>query len=195
MKRTIALLLCAVIFTASFVGCSDKPKILSKEEITEEAKVLLDAAVEVNRIFFWEGLPHEESADASAQLGYSEYLPLTGDNAYISENDLLAKAEAVYTKQYCGDIKTIAFEGVKVTDEDALFARYIVEGGVMKINRKLSDEGLRERIPDKDSIQVVEVHEKLAIVNLSFTRDGQIEKQNVTMRLEENGWRLDTPTY
>ena len=65
----------------------------------------------------------------------------------------------------------------------------------MKINRDLSEEGLEERIPQLDTIQVVEYHAELAIVNLAFKVGDTTEKQNVTMRLEENGWRLDTPTY
>lgn len=194
-RRIIASVLCVIISLTFIAGCGETKEVPTKEEVIEEAKVLLEAAVEVNRIFFWEGLPHKELPEGATDTGKSLYLELTDEYMFLLESDLMAKAEAVYTKQYCNDIKTVTFEGVKVTDDDALFARYVVEEGVMKINRDLSEEGLAERLPQLDTIQVVEYHAELAIVNLAFKVGDTTEKQNVTMRLEENGWRLDTPTY
>lgn len=192
--RCIAILLAVICMAAGGVACSE-PEPADKNEVIESAKTLLTEAVEVNRIFFWEGLPHTEPSEDTVDVGDAEYLELTEEYVYLIESDLMTKAEAVYTDAYCKDIETVAFEGVKVSDDEALFARYVVEQGVMKINRKLSEEGLSERLPDTDTIQVVEVSHDYAVVNLSFTCEGETEKQNVTLILEDDGWRLDTPTY
>lgn len=185
---TAVMLLCAV-------GCSE-PEPANEGEVHAAAKELLEAAVEVNRIFFWEGLPHVESDENdSIDMGDAEYLELTEEYMFLSESDLMKKAEKVYTASYCEVIKKVGFEGVPVNDDNALFARYVVEMGVMKINRKLSVEGLSERLPNVDSVKTVELKHDSAIVSVEFTCEDKKEIQEVTLKLEDGGWRLDTPTY
>ncbi len=192
--RSIALSLAVIIMAVGGVACTE-PEPADEGEMLTAAASLLESAVEVNRIFFWEGLPHTDPSGDTVDVGDAEYLELTEDYMYLSESDLMAKAEAVYTDSYCKDIETVAFEGVKVTDDEALFARYVVEQGIMKINRKLSEEGLSERIPDITTIETVNITHNTAVVSVSFTCDGETEKQDVTLVLEDDGWRLDTPTY
>ena len=176
-------------------GCSDPPP-ADEGEVHAAAKELLPLAVEVNRIFFWEGLPHVEPEDSDkVDIGDAEYLDLTEEYMYLSESDLMEKAEKVYTKEYCEVIKKVAFEGVAANDEEALYARYIVEMGVMKINRKLSMEGLAERIPNVESIKTVEIKHDSAILSVEFTCEGETEIQNVTLKLSDGEWRIDSPTY
>ena len=177
-------------------GCA-KEETADEEEVMATARELINDAVEVNRIFFWEGLPHEEPSDDdnNIEIEDTEYLTLTEEYMFLTESELMEKAEAVYTEAYCGDIKTIAFEGISINDEEALFARYITEMGVMKINRKLSEEGLKERIPDLDTLKFESAGSDSAVVSLDFICEGRTENQSVTLKLEENGWRLDTPTY
>lgn len=192
--RILSAIFAAVMIITGAVSCSEKEP-ADEAEVIEAAKELLEAAVEVNRIFFWEGLPHEEPKDNGVDLGDAEYLTLTEEYMYLYEGDLMEKAEAVYTESYCEDIWKIAFEGVQVNDDEALFARYIVETGVMKINRKLSEEGLPERLPNIDTVKAVEIGHDSAIVSVDFTSEGVTETQNVTLKLEKSGWRLYTHTY
>lgn len=192
--RIVSVLLAAVILVSVTSSCS-KEELPTEDEIISASKTLLENAVEVNRIFFWEGLPHVEVTEDKIDLGDAEYIVLTEDYMYLSQNDLMEKARSVYSESYCKDIESVSFEGVKIDDDNALFARYIEEQGVMKINRRLSESGLSERLPDTDTIQIVELSGKRAVVNLSFSCDGITEKQNVTLVKEADGWRLDTPTY
>ena len=191
----IALSIITAVTMILAVGCSEPPP-ADEGEVHAAAKELLEEAVEVNRIFFWEGLPHVESDEKdSVDMGDAEYLELTEEYMFLSESDLLAKADKVYTKSYCEVIKKVGFEGVAVNDDNALFARYVVELGVMKINRKLSEEGLEERLPNVDSVKTVELKHDSAIVSVEFTCEGKKEIQEITLKLEDGGWRLDTPTY
>lgn len=176
-------------------GCTEAEP-ADGDEVLAAAEKLVEQAIEVNRIFFWEGLPHEEPTDGSDEIAKeAEYLPLTEDYRYLSELDLIEKAEAVYSASFCEDIRKIAFEGVKVTDDEALFARYIEEGGVMKINRMLSESGLSERLPVEGSAKLDEVGHDVATVSVEFRTGEKVEVQVVTLVLENGGWRLDTPTY
>lgn len=188
--------LAAALFIGSvFIGgCAEEPA--DGDEVLAAAEELVAQAVEANRIFFWEGLPHEEPTDVSDGIATeAEYLPLTEEYRYLSEPELIGSAEAVYSESFCADIRRIAFEGVKVTDDEALFARYIEEGGVMKINRKLSEEGLPERLPVEGSSKLLEVGHDRATVSVEFRSGDKVEEQSVTLVLEAGGWRLDTPTY
>lgn len=194
LLRFLATVLAAVVITAA-VGCAE-PEPADEGEVLEAARELIPAAVEVNRVFFWEGLPHVEPEEESAvDLGDAEYLPLTEDYVFLLESDLMREAEKVYTESFCEDIEEIAFTGVAANDDTALFARYIVEMGEMKINRKLSEEGLSERLPNMDTLKTVELKHDSAVVSVEFTCEEKVEVQNVTLKLEDNGWRLDTPTY
>ncbi len=192
--RIISFVILSAVILTSFISCSgeEPPK---EEEVIPAAKELLEAAVEVNRIFFWEGLPHVQPTDNELSGTDLEYIDLTEEYMYLSETDLMNKAKAVYSEQYCNDIYSVAFEGIKVTDENALYPMYIVEQGVMKINRKLSEEGLDERLPKIDTVKAVELKPKRVVVSVEFDRGGVTEKQNVTLVKEFDLWRLDTPTY
>ncbi|MBR4880684.1 MAG: hypothetical protein IKU19_02050, partial [Clostridia bacterium] len=189
-----ALILAFIIVISAVTGCSDPPP-ADEGEVYAAARELLPLAVDANRIFFWEGLPHVEPEDDKVDIGDAEYLELTEEYMYLSESDLMEKAEKVYTKEYCEVIKKVAFEGVAANDDEALYARYIVELGVMKINRKLSAEGLAERIPNVDSIKTVEIKHDSAVLSVEFTCEGKTERQDVTLKLSDGEWRIDSPTY
>ncbi len=192
--RIISLFLVLVISIAIASSCI-KEELPSEEEVITAAKDLVERAVEVNRIFFWEGLPHVDPPDDAISMGDADYLELTEEYMYLSEYDLSEKAATVYSEEYCKNIDIIAFEGVKASDDKALFARYIVEKGIMKINRKLSEEGLKERLPDADSVTIEKLKPRMAVVKVTFECEGKTETQSVTIVKEKNGWRLDTPTY
>ncbi len=191
----IAILALTAVILITAVGCSE-PEPADEGEVHAAARELIPGAVEVNRIFFWEGLPHvEPDENDPVDMGDAEYLELTEEYVYLSESDLMEKAKKIYTEAFCEDIEEIAFTGVAVNDDKALFARYIVEMGIMKINRKISEEGLAERLPNMDTLKTVELKHDSAVVSVEFTCEGKTEIQNVTLKLEDDGWRLDTPTY
>ena len=212
------------MFTA--VGCSE-PEPADEAEVHAAAKELVLAAVEVNRIFFWEGLPqgeenidyyipdsaltetgtvHEEtviseeitdtvSTENTIPYSDGDYIVLAEEYMFLTQDDLMSKAAAVYTAAYCEDIKKIGFDGIVYSEDDMLYPRYSTEMGVMKINRKLAAEGLTERIPRPDTIQTVSLKHNSAVVSMEFECNGKVERQEITLRLEKSGWRLDTPTY
>lgn len=227
ISRIFAFILTAVImFTA--VGCSE-PEPADEAEVHAAAKELVLAAVEVNRIFFWEGLPQGvenidyytpqiESSDVTETVisenitsvitesvtsgdestdDYSDgdYIVLAEEYMFLTQDDLMAKAMAVYTAAYCEDIRKIGFDGIVYSEDDLLYPRYSTEMGVMKINRKLAAEGLSERIPRPDTIKTVSLKHNMAVVSMEFECEGKVERLEITLILENSGWRLDTPTY
>lgn len=202
MKTEIVRILSAIIAVvclAGAVGCGSET-LADEGEVIAAAKELLTAAVEVNRIFFWGGLEHDEpTGDPSIDMGDAVYAELSGDNKYIDQTTLMDKVRLVYTESYSNDIETVAFEGVKATGDTALLARYVSESGIMKINVSQAENALPERIPDVDSVRLSDEKgasgKDFATLIVDTLCDGEHEEISVTLRLEDNGWRLDTPTY
>ena len=106
---------------------------------------------------------------------------------------------SVYTESYSDDIEKVAFEGVNVSDDSALLARYVSEGGVMKINVSQAKNSLPERIPDTDTVRIADVKDAVgadtAVIAVYAECGGERSEFTVTLKLEADGWRLDTPTY
>ena len=75
--RIFASIFILIMVIAGTTGCSEPPP-ADEGEVHAAAKELLPLAVEANRIFFWEGLPHvEPDEDDSVDIGDAEYLELT----------------------------------------------------------------------------------------------------------------------
>ena len=174
------ILALAAVIAVSLASCGKKQTPADEGEVIAAAKELLGSAVEVNRIFFWGGLEYDEAK-------------------YISQSELMEKVRSVYTESYSDDIEKVAFEGVNVSDDSALLARYVSEGGVMKINVSQAKNSLPERIPDTDTVRIADVKDAVgadtAVIAVYAECGGERSEFTVTLKLEADGWRLDTPTY
>lgn len=193
------ILTLAAVIAVSLASCGKKQPPADEGEVIAAAKELLESAVEVNRIFFWGGLEYDEATMSSQDLGDAAYAELSGDSKYISQSELMEKVRSVYTESYSDDIEKVAFEGVNVSDDSALLARYVSEGGVMKINVSQAKNSLPERIPDTDTVRIADVKDAVgadtAVIAVYAECGGERSEFTVTLKLEADGWRLDTPTY
>ena len=193
------ILALAAVIAVSLASCGKKQTPADEGEVIAAAKELLGSAVEVNRIFFWGGLEYDEATMSSQDLGDTAYAELSGDANYISQSELMEKVRSVYTESYSDDIEKVAFEGVNVSDDSALLARYVSEGGVMKINVSQAKNSLPERIPDTDTVRIADVKDAVgadtAVIAVYAECGGERSEFTVTLKLEADGWRLDTPTY
>lgn len=193
------ILALAAVIAVSLASCGKKQTPADEGEVIAAAKELLESAVEVNRIFFWGGLEYDETTMSSQDLGDAAYAELSGDAKYISQSELMEKVRSVYTESYSDDIEKVAFEGVIVSDDSALLARYVSEGGVMKINVSQAKNSLPERIPDTDTVRIADVKDAVgadtAVIAVYAECGGERSEFTVTLKLEADGWRLDTPTY
>lgn len=198
-KLWLALASLALALAMTLASCGNSEPPADEGEVIAAAKTLLESAVEVNRIFFWGGLAHDEVPESAIDMGDAVYAELSGDAKYISQSELMEKVRGVYTKSYSDDIEKVAFEGVNVSEDTALLARYVSEAGVMKINVAQAEAGLPERIPDTETVRLSGERESLtsntAIIVVEAECGGERQELTVKMKLEADGWRLDTPTY
>lgn len=198
---TVALILAAVMGASCGVDYTD-------EEVIKEAKALIEAAYEINDIYFGKGLPisaedSEEAKKFAAENGLSletvQFLPVTEESPFKSIDAIKKATEKVYSREYCDYLYSMAFEGYSTEDGSAaVYAKYIEdEKGTLTARIDLADNELPTRTYDLDSIEVKTKKEALVTVTMDSYLDGKKEEKPVTFTLvkEDDGWRLDTPTY
>ncbi len=201
MKKIIAIL-SAVLICLPLVGCSKPPE---TGEILETATALIEASYAVNDIFFGEGLPAIERDSEFAienHVYYMDYYDnydfLTAECPYTHTDQIKALAEQVYSDEYLASIYETMFIGVADETAGILYARYLdTEDGLRKSNvHQAMIE--KKRIYDYGSMTVVKPS-NANYVNVEFDTHLEGEEEILRIRLtlvrEEDGWRLDTPTY
>ncbi len=208
MKRIvkIASLLIAVIMAAMMgVSCGVD---YTDEEIKKEAEKLIESSFQINDIYFGKGLPISEKDSEAAkkfaeengfELDNVQFLPVTEESPYFSIEDIKAATAKVYSKAYCESLYKTAFEGFSLQDgSQAVFAKYIEdESGTLTVRIDLAENTLPVRTYDYSTMKVKAKKDTSVKVEMVSYLDGKKEEKPVVFTLvkEENGWRLDTPTY
>lgn len=214
-KKVSALFLAAVLLLSLIMtACASDPPALA--EVQDEFIGLIEASYTINDIFFGDGLPsHDRDGEYAKEsnmyyglVGYDDYEYVAEDSPFFFVEDIRAAAAAVYSEEYLEAISTMAFTGYADTDSGVVTtARYLEVDGVL----------LKYAYGDTDSFNILPGHRRydfstMEMVEPSYgdsvnirldsylleEQDGtSASKQSVTLRfvLEENGWRLDTPTY
>ena len=197
----ISVLLCALFVMSCGVDYTD-------EDIIKEAKALVEKSVPINVIYFGEGLPisaqDSEAAEKFAkENGFSleniQFLPVNEESPYKKIEDIKKATEKVYSKAYCEYLFSMAFEGYSTEDGTAaVYAKYLEdESGTLTVRIDLADNPLPKRTYDFASCEVISKKDDKAMIKLDSYLDGVKEENKVTFTIvkEEDGWRLDTPTY
>ena len=194
MKRIISLIIALVLCSALLISCGDAG--YTEDEIKNTAKELIEASLELNEIYFGEGLPVSDESSVGSAL----YAPVTGECKYHSTSEIKAATEKVFTGDYCKILFQRGFEGTSLesSEEKVVYARYIDDfDGRLTARRDLKETSLTTgRTYDYDSIKVEKMKKTEAVISVQSQVDGKADLIiTLTLKLEENGWRLDTPTY
>ncbi len=209
IKRFAALILTAVLSASALCGCSYGP---SEDEARGIVASLIDASLELNEIYYGDGLPYEKSAGsaliesaaeaADADVDALIYHPVAHDCPYQSISAIKEATEKVFTPAYCKILYEVAFAGVSgesgedgTTTIGAVYARYIEDYGVLTVNANIAST-IADRTYDTDSMTFERISDRFMTVIVPSFVDG---KPDVDVRLKlvntDNGWRLDSPTY
>ena len=195
----VALLLAAAMSVACGVEYTD-------EEVIDAAKELIEASYGINEVYFGKGLPiSDEDSDAAREfaekngfdLGNIQYLPVTEESPYKSIADIKEATAKVYSAEYCESLFKSTFEGFN-DGTAAVFAKYMEDSqGVLTARIDLKENDLPDRTYDLETIKVTKKKKDKAVVEIVSYLDGEKEDKPLLLTLvpEEDGWRLDTPTY
>lgn len=206
MKKIISLLLLLALL-CSFISCGDKNREYDENEVKLAAEELIRSSAELNRIFWGEGIGYID--DASFSVGY--YYPADMFSLYDygieTVDDLKEKTKKVFSQAYSQNIFSTVLSSLTDGDGIYAFARYY---------QKYSDAEYKEPecimvyskalvllndevIYNYDTLQVIGSKKEIVYVTLTVDvrRDEKIQTRTLKVGLieEENGWRIDTPTY
>ncbi len=206
MKKIISILLLAALL-CSFISCGDKNRKYDENEVKLAAEELIRSSAELNRIFWGEGIGYID--DASFSVGY--YYPADMFSLYNygieTVEDLKKKTKKVFSEAYSQNIFSTVLSSLTDGDGIYAFARYyqkysdaenkepecimVYSKAIVLLNDEVSY--------NFDTLEVVGSKKETVYVTLKVDvkRDEKIQTRELKVGLieEENGWRIDTPTY
>lgn len=160
---------------------------------------LLPKADEINDIVWGAGLPIEPGqSEALNTITAAQYRKVAEDCPYQSTEDLKKAIAEVYSDDFIAKtINYTAFEGADDALEDTeaqMYPRYLDDDGILWVDITNKGFELTTEI-DASSAKVVHEKRKKHTVEVKATVAGEETTLSLTLVEQENGWRLDTPTY
>ena len=202
-KNSIRLACIALvfIFVLGLTGCQKK---LTKEEATVKVAELVEASYELNEIVFGEGLEYIETEESKN----TRYALVKENDKYNSIYDIELAISKVFSVKYSNTMKKTAFEGQSgAVGGTGVPARYIEnkQGFLVLKEKTVHDESIDgEKLNegyfsidvlkyDTSTIEIKKISRRF--IEAYVTSLGGEQTILVTLILEENGWRIDSPTY
>lgn len=211
MKHKILLLPLLLLLSVSLLSCARPPELA---DVREEFGNLIEASEEINNLLWGEGLPYYDiDSDFAKESGiYGEHPETLGNYRYVtteaqqkypSADDIRTAAEKVYSNAFLSGVATSLFEGNVISNGEVSVvsrARYA------ELNQSLcilvgwnSGFTYSPRTFNLSTMQIVKKLSNTDIVTVTVdsTRKDGSDPRTLTLRFvrEENGWRLDSPTY
>ena len=201
--RIISLLLAVLMILSTLTSCNRR---YDEAEVTEAAKKLLKTAEMLNEVYYGSGI---EYYDNNEEKGYyrkanDKHLETLG---FSTIEELKALTEKTFSKEYSSLLYTTILSPMsddtslvsaaryyQVYDEETGEASYIMVYSKFNLMLKDSIEY------DYSSLKATGSKKEKVFVTVEATvtrEDGKSQKTTVTITLveEEDGWRIDNPTY
>lgn len=199
--RIAILVVCLLILPLSACRRSTPPAL---ETIYDEAVSLIEASYAVNDIVFGHGLPVYRIGSEYAERyhlyddnDYADYEYVTEKSPYRSIAEIQDALERVYSTDYLNSLYTGLFSGF-TTETGIVRAQYYEKNNQLYQSVGYEPLVTWQRIYDYSTLRIVKPSEATR-VTLELESHTEQEQNPLTVRLvlvlEENGWRLDTPTY
>ena len=203
--KIISLILVAVMILGilSLTSCN---RSYDKAEVEEAAKNLLKDVDLLNKVYFGSGIRYHE-----ADIGKGVYR--RAESSHLEElgfstiEELKIMTERVFSDDYCQDIYSSKFSGLKDGITVIELARYYeavdeeTQETYIVVN---SDPGLiifKDTVEyDYDSVRAEKAKKEKVYVSVDVTvtnSEGKSQKRTITITMveDEDGWKIDGPTF
>lgn len=184
---SLGLLLVMLVSTLLMTSCAKKP---TEEEARALVLELYQASLELNEIYFGEGLAYEDDGDEEVL-----YSPVSEDAPYQTESALKDATYLVFSKEYADSIISLAFEGIAGASGGAIYPRYITfSGGRLCVYENI--EGIELTEYDLSELEIVKISKRFieSRVQIGEENGESIYLELVLVR-QDDGWRLDSASY
>lgn len=197
MKKIFSLiLLLAVSF--SMYSCKPKNREYDEYEVKLAAETLIKKSRALNDIYWGEGIGYYEDDNYADGYYYpADPMSLRAFGVETVE-ELKEKTEKVFSRAYCESIYDSSI--VSPDDTDPSLRKRYYQGLECIMVYSRATAFLTDKVTYfYDTIEVTGSDEDSVFVNISVKveRDGKIQNRVIEISLveEEDGWRIDTPTY
>ena len=210
MKRIIkitAVILLVALLPVALISCDRK---YDEAEVKAAAIELITASIPLNEIYYGEGIRFLEYSEKNVGV-YFEADPAHLDELGFSTlSELKTKTKAVFSKAHAERMFAGSLSGT-FTQNGAALARYyqeytkggapdyIIEPDYIMVYSKYENMLSGEVTYDLDNLTVLGSKGKIVYVNVKVSIEYEGKTQNTSVKIglfeEEEGWRLDSPTY
>lgn len=204
--RAISLIL-AVLMLLSVLTLTSCNRKYDEEEVLEAARTLLKEAEVLNKIYYGSGIEYFDSEDE--QIGYYRKAnPMHLEELGFSTIDeLKKKTEQTFSAKYSETVYSTILSSMNDGDGIVSLARYYQaydeETGQpthIMVYSKFSLMLKSDIVYDYSTLTVVGSKKEKVEVTVEATltnSEGQSQKTTISIMLveEENGWRINNPTY
>ncbi len=191
IKKISLIFITLLLIVSSVASCGGKA---DSGEVLAAFSELYGKSVPINEYIFGKGLPYDNPEGYNIEeLTSPYYVPVSESSPYKTKADFEAAILAVYSRDYYDvSLKQGLFEGYgeKVKEKP----RYVEENGVLKID--ITKIGLPiTGTFDTASARVKDSSTTEAVITASWKSGNTVKDYDLTMVLEDSGWRMDSPTY
>jgi len=200
---SVILLLATVSSLLFSVSCNRK---YDEDEVLSATKELLAKAEKLNYIYYGEGIKYYDSNDQNGYYRKANIAHLE-ELGFSNIDELKAITEETFSVEYSNLIYSTILSAVRDDFTVVSAARYYQEyDEVTKLPTDIMVNSafspmMRDRVEyNYDSMYVSGVKKEKVFVTVKATvtntkGDSQITDIVITLIEEENGWRIDNPTY
>ena len=198
MKRIISLVLLTVLLLL-FVSCGEKNRSYDESEVKAAAENLILKSKQLNDIFWGAGIPYYEDDN----YANGQYYP--ADPVYLNKlgvstvDDILELTVEVFSKGYSVSIYGSIFSSMTGENGMVGYTRYYQGTECIMVYTKYKPLLCDDVEYITSDITVIGSKGETVIVRVpvKVTRDGIAQDNTIEVSLveEEDGWRIDSPTY
>jgi len=197
MKKILSLILAALLLLSLLSCGKDKNRSYDEAEVKAAAQELIKKSERLNKIFWGEGIPYVE------EYGYTGYYPADPiyliEHGFFTVDDLKKDAEKVFSTDYCISIQTSVFSSSAGDFGMTGYTRYYQGTDTIMVYKKYKPLLTDTVIYDYSNISVIGSKGEIVTVSIPIkvTRGDLSQDRviNVNLIEENDGWRIDSPTY
>ncbi len=206
MRKIISFALVVISLLTLLISCGDRE--YNEEEVKAAAKELIAASALLNKVYWGDGIPYSEDKNTSDGVYYEAVYAQHSSLGFDSIPELKTMTAKVFSNGYCANIYSTMLSGIQDGDSAILLSRYYQKYSASdgKTPESIMVNSTWEQLLfgdveyDLESIKVIGSEGETVYVTLNATvklsgYDPQTREIRVSLIEEEDGWRLDSPTY
>jgi len=197
MKRIITVFVIAATLLSLF-SCGKRDREYDGYEVASAAETLIKKSRTLNSVYWGAGIGYYEDDSYADGIYYPADPVSLYELGFETIDELKEKTLSVFSKKYCESIFDSSF--VLETDADtAITKRYYQGLDCIMVNSK-SSALLKDKVTYLfDTLEATHSEGETVFVKITvkIEREEKSQKREIEIGLveEEDGWRIDTPTY